>query len=79
MGVGVGVGVSGWGGGGVNSFYCYQILVLYVVVKAQKVFASHGKRIGLVIDIQVPVCLNKVFINSSMQHLQNIISFNFLY
>ena len=26
---------------------------------------------------QVPVCLQKVFINSSMQHLQNIISFNF--
>ena len=35
------------------------------------------KLIVFVIDIQVPVCLKKS-INSPMQHMQNIISFNFL-
>ena len=37
------------------------------------------KRMVFVMVIQVPVCWKKVFINSSMQHLQKIISFNFLY
>ena len=59
---------SGGGGGGVgglNAFYWYQILVLdYVVVKAQQLFGSHGKKwIIFVINIQVPVCLKKVSIH----------------
>ena len=68
------------GGGGFNTFYLYQIFVLdYVVVKAQKMFGLHGKTHGFVMVTQVPVCWKKVFINLSMQHLQNIVSFNFLY
>ena len=68
-----------WEGGGLNAFYWYQILVLdYVVVKAQQLFGSHGKM--KCFRYRYPdSCLSEKSINSTMQHLQNIISFNFLY
>ena len=50
-----------------------------MLLKHKKCLARMEKRIVFVIVIQVPVCLKKVFINSSMQHLQNIIYFIFLY
>ena len=50
-----------------------------LLLKHKKCSARMEKRIGFVIDIQVPVRLKKVFINSSMQHLQNILPLAFLY
>ena len=65
--------------GGLNAFYCYQSLVLdYVVVKAQQLFGSHGK-MNYFCYRYPGFCLSVKSINSPMQHLQNMISFNFLY
>ena len=67
------------GGGGLNAFYWYQILVLdYVVVKAQQSVGSHGK-MNCFCYRYPGSCLSEESINSSMQHVQNIIYFNFLY
>ena len=69
----------GRGGWGLRAFYWYQILVLdYVVVKAQQLFGSHGKVIFFFYRYPGS-CLSEKSINSPMQHLQSIISFNFLY
>ena len=70
---------SGRGGGCSNAFYWYQILVLdYGVVKAQQLFGLHGK-INCFCYRYPGLWLSEKSINSPMQHLQNIISFNFLY
>ena len=49
-----------------------------LLLKHNNCLVRMEKRIVFVIDIQDPVCLKKS-INSAMQHLQNVISFNFLY
>ena len=58
---------------GTKSYYLY-----YVVVKAQQLFGLNVK-VNCFCYRYPSSCLSEKSINSSMQHLQNIISFNFLY
>ena len=49
-----------------------------LLLKYNNCLVHMEKWIVFAIDIQIPACLKKS-INSPIQHLQNIISFNFLY